>query len=122
MPRGEAQLWNMLRLEPFKELHFRRQVPIGPYYADFASHRIRMIIEVDGSQHMENAAIRHDEARTSFLRSRGYKVVRVFSTDVIRNLSGVLDLIAHEAGIAWVAPPPTAYGDPPSPQGGGSSD
>ena len=50
MSPAEARLWAMLRTEPFKALHFRRQMPIGPYYVDFVSVRMKLVIEVDGSQ------------------------------------------------------------------------
>ena len=50
MSPAEGRLWAMLRTEPFKALHFRRQMPIGPYYVDFVSVRMKLVIEVDGSQ------------------------------------------------------------------------
>ena len=60
MSAAEARMWNLLRTAPFKALHFRRQFAIGPYYADFASFKARLVIEVDGSQHYEDAAIAYD--------------------------------------------------------------
>src|SRR6202020_280617 len=48
---AEKKLWQHLRQPPFKQHHFRRQAPIGPYFADFASHQVKIVIEVDGGQH-----------------------------------------------------------------------
>src|SRR4051812_33644048 len=93
MPPAEARLWNMLRAEPFAAFHFRRQVPFAPYYADFASHAAKLIIEVDGSQHTEDEAIAYDARRTAFLMSRGYRVLRVQSIDVLDNLDGVYAVV-----------------------------
>lgn len=72
----EARLWNALRVEPLKPLHFRRQVPFGLYYADFASHTAKLIIEVDGAQHFDNDALAYNAQRTAYLQSRGYRVMR----------------------------------------------
>jgi len=86
---AEARLWNALRTEPLKPWHFRRQMPIGPYYADFASRTGRLIIEVDGAQHFTDAAAAHDARRDTFLRAEGYRVLRVTSADVLNRLDGV---------------------------------
>lgn len=76
----------------FPGLHFRTQVPMGPYYADFACHGARLILEVDGSSHVDNEA--YDAARTAFLNGEGYQVLRFWNNEVLRNLEGVLTLIA----------------------------
>lgn len=76
----------------FPACHFRSQVPIGPYYADFACHGARLIIEIDGSQHHE--AAEYDAERTRFLESQGYKVLRFWNNQVLRELDGVLTAIA----------------------------
>ncbi|WP_309662841.1 endonuclease domain-containing protein [Sphingomonas sp.] len=88
---AEALLWRALR-EGMANEKWRRQVPIGPYFADFASHRAKLIIEVDGSQHAE--AIAADHARTSFLKSQGYRVLRFWNNEVTQNLDGVFAAIA----------------------------
>ena len=94
MPAGEARLWNLLRREPFDAFHFRRQAPFGPYYADFASHPAKLIIEVDGSQHNDDAAVAYDARRSAFLMSRGYRVLRIASVDVLTNMQGVYVMVA----------------------------
>ena len=69
MSPAEAMLWTALRSAPLKPFHFRRQVPFGPYYADFAAHGPRLIVEIDGSSHFDDAAIAYDARRDAFLVS-----------------------------------------------------
>ena len=73
--------------------HFRRQVPIGPYVADFACMAARLVIEVDGSQHGDAVVKVHDDARTQWLEREGYRVVRFWNNDLIENIEGVLETI-----------------------------
>ena len=73
--------------------HFRRQVPIGPYVADFACMAARLIIEVDGSQHGDDAGMQKDAKRTQWLEQEGYRVLRFWNNDVTRNIKGVLEAI-----------------------------
>ena len=108
---AEKKLWQHLRQPPFKQHHFRRQATIGPYFADFASHQLKIIIEVDGGQHAGSAA---DERRTSYLASQGYRVLRFWNNDVIENMSGVLSTI--DTAINAERPPTP---DPSPPQAGG---
>jgi very-short-patch-repair endonuclease len=98
MSPPEAKLWVLLRTEPFRAAHFRRQVPVGPYYADFASHTIKLIIEVDGSQHTTDEAIRHDRRRTEYLKSEGYRVIRFTSVEIFQSMDGVHGLILEAVG------------------------
>jgi very-short-patch-repair endonuclease len=76
-----------------KGISFSRQATIGPYFVDFACHQWRIVIEVDGSQHMARAGA--DAARTAFLESRGYRVLRFWNNDVLQQTEGVLAAI-HE--------------------------
>jgi len=105
---AEKKLWQDLRQPPFKQHHFRRQATIGPYFADFASHQLKIVIELDGGQHADNAA---DERRTSYLASEGYRVLRFWNNDVIESVSGVLTTI--DAAIPADRPPAP---DPSPPQ------
>jgi very-short-patch-repair endonuclease len=111
---AERKLWQHPRQPPFKHHHFRRQATIGPYFADFASHQLKLVIEVDGGQHSENAA---DERRTSYLASNGYRVLRFWNNDVIENMSGVLSTI--DTAINADRPPTP---DPPPPHAGGGEE
>src|SRR5258707_9714824 len=87
---AEKKLWQHLRQPPFKDHHFRRQATIGAYFADFASHQLRIVIEVDGGQHSLGTS---DEARTWYLEANGYRVLRFWNNEVLENTSGVLSVI-----------------------------
>jgi very-short-patch-repair endonuclease len=93
MTPQERKLWRALR-ESFPAFNFRKQVPLGPYFADFACHRARLVIEADGSQHGSDEGIAYDEARTRFLETEGYRVLRFWNGDIDRNPEGVLRMIA----------------------------
>jgi very-short-patch-repair endonuclease len=88
---AERVLWCGLR-ETLPQAKWRRQVPVGPYFADFLSFSAKLVIEVDGSQH--NEAADYDAERTAFLAGRGYKVLRFWNNDVLNNRDGVLASIA----------------------------
>lgn len=90
MGEPELRLWRALR-ETFPQSRFRRQVPIGPYYADFCAHGPKLIVEVDGDDHVEK--IERDAARTRFLQNEGYTVIRFANADVMQNLDGVMAAI-----------------------------
>jgi very-short-patch-repair endonuclease len=112
---AEKLLWRALREEPFKGAHFRRQVPLGAYVADFVGHSARLVIELDGGQHAEAEQAAKDDIRSAALAERRYRVLRFWNNDVLSNIDGVLATIADaltEGGRA--APTPD-----PSPQGGG---
>jgi very-short-patch-repair endonuclease len=64
---AEARLWQHLKRSAMLGTHFRRQVPIGPYIADFACMAARLIIEVDGSQHGVDVGMSRDAKRTQWL-------------------------------------------------------
>src|SRR6266852_1423840 len=90
---AETRLWRGLR-ESFPTVRFRRHHPIGRYVADFACPAQKSVIEVDGGQHSTQE--RADILRTSQLALQGYRVIRFWDGDVIRNLSGVLEAISQE--------------------------
>ncbi|MGN6684206.1 MAG: endonuclease domain-containing protein, partial [Devosia sp.] len=107
----ERRLWNLLR--PYREqgYHFRRQVPIGPYFADFACHHARLVIEADGTSHDDAG---RDIRRDGYMQARGFRVLRLANSDVVGNPEGVLALIGqYLRGVVPLAPTPS-----PSPQGG----
>jgi len=108
---AEKKLWQHLRQPPFKQHNFRRQATIGRYFADFASHRLRLVIELDGGQHSGSES---DKVRTQFLEARGYRVLRFWNNEVIENMSGVLSAI--DAAVNAETPPTP---DPCPPQAGG---
>jgi very-short-patch-repair endonuclease len=95
MTDAECRLWRYLRRH-FLGVHFRRQVPIGPYIVDFACLGQRLVVEVDGGQHLGSA---EDEVRDRWLRERGYRVLRFWNHEVLKNTEGVLVVIASGLGI-----------------------
>jgi very-short-patch-repair endonuclease len=108
---AEKIIWQHLRQPPFKEHHFRRQATIGPYFADFASHQAKIVIEVDGGQHSGSTS---DQRRTRYLEANGYRVLRFWNNDVGENISGVLSMI--DAAVNADRPPTP---DPSPPKAGG---
>ncbi|MEK6636657.1 MAG: DUF559 domain-containing protein [Pseudomonadota bacterium] len=84
---AEKMVWRALR-EAFPEAKFRRQVPLGSYFADFCSHSAKLVIEIDGGQHSET--VDYDAARTSFINSEGYQVIRFWNNEVMENIEGVM--------------------------------
>jgi very-short-patch-repair endonuclease len=87
----EAELWKHLRAHRMVDVHFRNQHAIGNYIADFCAPRKKLIIELDGSQHLEQKE--YDEERTKYLELRGYRVLRFWNNDVVNNLDAVLKVI-----------------------------
>ena|ERR1700688_4178499 len=93
---AETRLWYYLRRSPLLGSHFRRQVPIGRYIADFACMAARLVIEVDGSQHADPEHVNTDEARTAWFRSQGYRVIRFWNNDITETIEGVLKALSIE--------------------------
>ena len=91
---AEQTMWRLLRDRRLAGIKFRRQVPIGPYIADFASLSHRIVVELDGSQHADSAS---DAKRDSFLISEGWRVLRFWNNDLTQNRDGVLESIAQAA-------------------------
>ena len=91
---AERKLWWHLRHRlATPGTHFRRQVRIEHYIADFACYAHRIVVEVDGGQHGSRSAA--DEARTRVLEGNGYRVLRFWNNDVLNNIDGVLEVIQH---------------------------
>ena len=93
MTDAERRLWWHLRELKTKGAHFRRQATIGPYFADFACHECKLVIEVDGSGHAEREKIAADNVRTRFLESQGYRVLRFWNNDVLKDTEAVMMVI-----------------------------
>jgi len=94
---AERILWTALSECKQAGLHFRKQAPIGRYVADFACHRAKLVVELDGEQHGEDRNAAYDAARTAFLNSRGYRVIRFGNWEVLREPQRVLDAIFRAA-------------------------
>jgi very-short-patch-repair endonuclease len=88
---AEKHLWQRLRRRQVNGFKFRRQRPIGRYICDFVCLEASLIVEVDGSQHVIDAP--YDANRDAFLRKSGFRVLRFWNEDVLRETDGVLETI-----------------------------
>jgi primosomal protein N' (replication factor Y) len=104
MTDAEQLLWQGLRNRQLHGARFRRQHPVGPFVADFACVEARLVVEVDGGQHAENAAA--DSARTAYLRLRGWQVLRYWNHDVLQHRDVVLEDIARNIASGQARRPP----------------
>lgn len=89
---AERKLWTYLRNDQLG-VNFRRQHAIGNYITDFCSPIAKLIIELDGSQHLEQKE--YDQERTGYLEEQGYKVIRFWNNDVLKDIEGVILTIMH---------------------------
>src|SRR6185295_281457 len=78
---AERVLWSRLKGRQLG-WQFRLQHPIGPYIADFACARLKLIVEVDGATHSSATERAHDDRRTRFLEQQGWGVIRLWNDDV----------------------------------------
>jgi very-short-patch-repair endonuclease len=111
MSNPERRLWYLLRRKQIEGFRFRRQQPIGPYIVDFVCLRERLVIELDGSSHTETQG--YDEARTAWLKARGYCVLRFWNNDVMENQEGVIEKILealHRGRCSPLPSPPPERG------------
>ncbi len=111
---AEQILWRQLKGSRLQDLKFSRQMPIAGYFADFVCRSHKLIVELDGSQHVEGQP--HDDARTKQLEAAGYRIVRFWNNDLTSNMPGVLETILTAAiGTERV---PTPQPPPASGRGG----
>jgi len=90
---AERRLWAVLRSRRLRGYKFRRQLPIGPFIADFACTKYLLIVEADGGQHFEN---QKDARRSAWLQGRGWGVLRFWDNEVLSNAEGVAASILTE--------------------------
>jgi very-short-patch-repair endonuclease len=106
--RAERLCWELIRAHRMEGITFRRQHPIGPYFADFACASKGLVIEIDGDHHADQ--VEADARRTAVMESKGWKVVRFGANEVVQNPEGMeRNSIADQEG----APPPL-LASPPS--------
>lgn len=106
---AERKLWHHLRRKQVAGLRFRRQYPLGPYIVDFICLPARLIIEVDGGQHGDQAE--RDAMRTAWLERQGFRVIRFWNNEVLGNIEGVLhDIGAHLSPETPLPPAPSREG------------
>ena len=87
----EIKLWQFLRDRRFQSLKFRRQYSIGPYVVDFVCLSKQLVIELDGTQHLEQ--VEYDKQRTEYLEYLGFRVLRFWNNEVLRQLDNALNQI-----------------------------
>ena len=117
MTETERALWQELRRGKIPGTRFRRQVPIGSYVADFACLHSRLIIELDGSQHVERAT--YDDERTKFLEAQNFRVLRFWNGTVSEEREAVIETIVwavqhpdwHQYRAPLPNPPPAGEGE-----------
>lgn len=95
----ERKLWNIIRNKQFYGYKFLRQYPIEPYIVDFVCREKKIIIKIDGGQHNTPDNILADEQRTKYLEAKGYKVIRFWNNEIIKNIDGVYQKLKNEFGI-----------------------
>jgi very-short-patch-repair endonuclease len=93
MTDAEQELWRALRSRGVGS-KFRRQVPLGPFIVDFVSFDAKLIVEVDGGQHADS---QRDARRDRYFADHGYRVLRFWNNEVLKNLEGVLIRITEFA-------------------------
>ncbi|WP_375158653.1 endonuclease domain-containing protein [Bradyrhizobium sp. RDT46] len=92
----ERMLWRALKDLPMDGSHFRRQAPIGPYVVDFFCPAKRLIIELDGGHHDEDATAAHDRERQRWLENEGYRIIRFWNSELSNDLTAVMERIYVE--------------------------
>ncbi len=90
---AEVRLWSMLRKRQRSGARFRRQHPIGPFVVDFCAPRLKLVIEVDGEQHVDLQE--YDQQRTTYLTAQGYRVLRFWNNQVMEDLNAVVSAIEN---------------------------
>jgi very-short-patch-repair endonuclease len=99
MTESEIKLWSRLRAGRLQGIKFVKQAPIAPYVADFAVRDLGLVIELDGDSH--GGREDYDAARTAFIESQGYRVIRFTNNEVMSNIDGVLQTILIALGRDW---------------------
>ena len=105
---AERKLWHSLKVHRFQDLHIRRQVPMGPYVADFVCHAARLLIEVNGAQHGFDRNVEAERVRDAWFEAEGYRVLRFWNGQVLHEHDSVLDTIfaAWQTRVGATPPPP----------------
>lgn len=114
-PTPERLLWQHLRARKLGH-KFSRQMPIGPYFADFLCRELNLIIEIDGASHdhgvdYHDHGVDYDARREDYCRSLGYQILRFRNVDVMENLEGVVSHIEATLALAHPQPLPSTGGE-----------
>ena len=103
---AERKLWNAISNRKLVGVRFNRQVVIKPYICDLVARSVKLVIELDGGQHSD--AFEYDTTRTRYLEARGYRVLRFWNNDVMKNIDGVVRKIEEALHLL---PPARAGGE-----------
>ena len=106
MTDSERALWGRLRRKQVRSVQFYRQKPIGNYIVDFYAPKAEMVVEVDGSQHMEGEQAARDLQRDAFLASEGLRVLRFDDLQVLKEIEGVMEVILRAVSESLEGNPP----------------
>ena len=112
---SESALWSGLRNKQLLGIQFYRQKPIGEHIVDFFAPRARLVVEVDGSQHLGGEHALQDRSRDRYLVSLGLKVLRFYSREVLDERDAVVEAIYRTVAEQLSAQIPPG---PPLPKGG----
>jgi len=108
MTEAEKRLWRLLRAQQLQGHKFRRQAAVGPYVVDFVCFSHKLIVELDGPQHSESDAQRHDARRSDWLASRGFRIIRFWNHQLDEEIHSVVESIQRalsEASSSLAQPP-----------------
>ena len=115
---AELALWMRLRSRQLAGWKFRRQVPMGKYIVDFVCFERKVVIEVDGGHHQEQA--RYDTTRTTWLESQGFRVFRFWNHEILTDVEAVQEALL--GALQGDAPSPQSPSPQPSPIKGEGED
>jgi len=105
---SEQRLWLQLRRKQILGVQFYRQKPLGNYIADFYAPKVKLVIEIDGSQHLETTQAKYDQQRTAYLEQQGLRVLRFTTLEVLQELETVTEAI-YGAVQETINPPNPLY-------------
>lgn len=114
MTASEQRLWSRLRGKQLQGVQFYRQKPIGGYIVDFYAPKAKLVVEVDGPQHLDVDHAKQDVERDGYLAAQGLQVLRFNNLQVLQELDGVVEVIYQEVMERLNANPP----NPPLLKGG----
>ncbi|HEX9179815.1 MAG TPA: endonuclease domain-containing protein [Burkholderiales bacterium] len=105
MTESEQHLWSRLRRKQLLGVQFYRQKPLGRYNVDFHAPAVNLVIEIDGSQHLNQEHAAADRAPDAWLREHGLRLLRFDSSEVLRNIEGVLEIVFSNIQEKFPHPP-----------------
>jgi len=112
MTDAEKHLWAKIRMKQLKGYQFYRQKPIGDYIVDFFCPKEKLVVEIDGSQHLSDETVEYDRIRDEYLSSLGLRVLRFTNTDVLKHVEGVVERIEEEMSLRKIPlSPPLRKGE-----------